>query len=129
MSIALHYSFRKIEQQLSCDSKQIEEDQVEQVYLKCCDLTELPEWIASLKNLTHINASCNAIEHLPPALSSLSHLNYLDLANNCLSELPKSLFDLAGLQYLDFSETSIKLIPTGETFFKVKSLMTKSDYS
>lgn len=113
MSIALHYSFRPIDHESLCDDK-IQEDQVEQVYLKFCDLGRFPDWLTRLPNLTHINISCNAIELVPPTLSSLTNLNYLDLSDNRLMNLSPTLFELTQLRYLDVAGNFIETIPTGE---------------
>lgn len=114
MSIALHYSFRKIDHHTLCDAEQISEDLVEQVYLKFCDLIEFPEWVTRLKNLTHINISSNAIEDFPVQLDSLKNLNYLDVSDNRLTVLPPTLFELTQLRYLDVAGNFIEILPTGE---------------
>lgn len=114
MSIALHYSFRKIDHHTLCDAEQIAEDSVEQVYLKFCDLIEFPEWVTQLKNLTHINISSNAIEEFPAQLRILACLNYLDISDNRLTVLPPTLFELTQLRYLDVAGNFIEILPTGE---------------
>ena len=50
MSIALHYSFRKIDYETLCDDNEIPKESVEQVYLKACDLIKFPDWLMRLKN-------------------------------------------------------------------------------
>lgn len=115
MSIALHYSFRKIDQESPYDRDYIQEHLVEQVYLKFCDLTGFPEWLLGLQNLTHINISCNAIDQLPPTLELLPNLNYLDASANKIAALPESLFLLTKLCYLDVSRNLIENIPAGDT--------------
>lgn len=113
MSIALHYSFRKIDYHTLCDDNEIPEEFVEQVYLKACDLTRFPDWLMRLRNLTHINISCNEIEIIPIDINSLESLNYLDVSDNRISEIPSSLLDLVQLKYLDLSGNFIDVIPTG----------------
>lgn len=114
MSIALHYSFRKIDHKKLCDAEQIAEDAVEQVYLKFCDLVEFPEWVTRLHNLTHINISSNAVEEFPPQFRLLANLNYLDISDNRLTELPPTLFELTHLRYLDVAGNFIEILPTGD---------------
>jgi Leucine-rich repeat (LRR) protein len=114
MSIALHYSFRKIDHRALCEAEQISEAAVEQVYLKFCDLIEFPEWVTRLRNLTHINISSNAIEEFPAQLGILGNLNYLDVSDNRLTELPECLFELGQLRYLDVAGNFIETLPTGE---------------
>ena len=113
MSIALHYSFRKIDNQTLCDDNQIPKESVEQVYLKACDLIRFPEWLIKLRNLTHINISCNAIEVIPDEISLLENLSYFDVSDNRILELPQSLFELEHLKYLDISGNLIDTIPSG----------------
>lgn len=112
--IALHYSFRNIDHQSPCDAEQLQEDSVDQVYLKFCDLTKFPEWLVRFPNLTHLNISCNAIERITAELDMMSNLNYLDLSNNHLLELPTKLFKLDQLRYLDVAGNFIETIPSGE---------------
>jgi Leucine-rich repeat (LRR) protein len=114
MSLALHYSFRKIDHNTLCDAEQIAEESVEQVYLKFCDLVEFPEWVTRLQNLTHINISSNAIEEFPAQLNILANLNYLDVSDNRLTVLPPTVFELIQLRYLDVAGNFIEILPTGE---------------
>lgn len=114
MSIALHYSFRKIDHRSLCDEEMVAEDLVEQVYLKFCDLIKFPEWLTRLQNLTHINISCNAIEHVPSTLNLLANLNYLDMSDNRLTSLAPTLFELTRLRYLDVATNFIEVIPPGD---------------
>lgn len=113
-SIALHYSFRKIDLHTFCDDDRISEDSVEQVYLKACDLEIFPEWLVRLKNLTHIVISSNLLNEIPQEIGLLMNLNYLDINENQLMELPSSLFTLVELKYLDVSGNYIGSIPSGK---------------
>ncbi|KAG5681760.1 hypothetical protein PVAND_011169 [Polypedilum vanderplanki] len=112
MSIALHYSFRKIDYQTFCEDSEIPEESVEQIYLKVCDLIKFPEWLFRMRNLTHINISCNAIERVPIDINTLENLNYLDLSDNQIMELPSSFFELTQLKYLDLSGNFLDCIPS-----------------
>lgn len=113
MSIALHYSFRKIDYQTFCHDNEIPEESVEQVYLKVCDLIKFPEWLLKLRNLTHVNISCNQVTTIPLEINLLSNLNYLDISDNQLLELPSSFFELTQLKYLDLSGNFLDHIPPG----------------
>lgn len=120
MSIALHYSFRKIDHQtLKNEDSQIPEQSVEQVYLKVCDLIKFPEWLLKLRNLTHIVISNNLIESIPAEINLLSNLNYLDASENQIMELPATFFDLVQLKYLDLSGNFLDCLPKGISFFVV----------
>lgn len=113
MSIALHYSFRKIDHEVMCDDEEIPEESVEQVYLKACDLEKFPDWLMRLKNLTHINISSNALEQIPNDINLLENLNYLDLSDNQLMDLPTSFYELEQLKYLDLSGNYLDCISAG----------------
>ncbi|MGB3126036.1 MAG: DUF6543 domain-containing protein [Pseudomonas sp.] len=78
-------------------------------------LTELPESLADMPNLTHLRLRQNRI-HLTPQsveqLGRLSRLEFLDLAQNPLGIAP----DLSGmphLKYVDLSNTRLQQWPTG----------------
>lgn len=111
MSIALHYSFRKINYENFCDDQEIPKQSVEQVYLKACDLIKFPEWLMGLENLTHLVMSTNILQEIPQEIDSLRNLNYLDISDNQLFELPPSLFSLEELKYLDASGNYIESLP------------------
>jgi Leucine-rich repeat (LRR) protein len=113
MSIALHYSFRKIDYHNLCDGNEISEESVEQVYLKACDLVRFPEWLIKLKNLTHINISCNNVAKIPIEIKLLDNLNYFDLSDNRIMVIPAELLNLVQLKYLDLSGNFIATIPGG----------------
>ncbi|HEX2623583.1 MAG TPA: leucine-rich repeat domain-containing protein, partial [Phototrophicaceae bacterium] len=51
-------------------------------------LTALPESLASLQNLTHLDLRNNQLLALPAALADLPHLKKLDLRWNKLRVLP-----------------------------------------
>lgn len=114
MSVALHYSFRKIDHHSLCDSEPIIEANVEQVYLKGCDLINFPGWIMRLRNVTHLSISNNAIGNVPAALSLLSSLNYLDMSDNQLTVMLPTFFELTELRYLDVSGNFVRTIPKGK---------------
>lgn len=113
MSIALHYSFRKVDQEMLCHFDKAQESVVEQVYLKFCDLFAFPEWITRFRNLTHINISSNSIENFPDELGLIENLNYFDMSDNCFISFPLVLFELNNLSYLDVAGNYIETIPTG----------------
>lgn len=117
MSIALHYSFRKIDLHTFCDDDQISEESVEQVYLKACDLEDFPKWLIRLGNLTHIVISSNLLETIPHEIHHLINLNYLDISDNQIMELPSSLFSLIELKFLDVSGNFIAILPKGIKIF------------
>ncbi|MBF0564882.1 MAG: leucine-rich repeat domain-containing protein [Nitrospirae bacterium] len=67
------------------------------LYLKGCQLTELPPEIWKLTNLQSLHLSGNQITSLPPKIGFLTKLYTLNLSNNKLTTLPLSLGKLAKL--------------------------------
>ena len=113
MSIALHYSFRKIDHNIISLDEEIIEHSVEQVYLKQCELISFPKWLERLINLTHINISHNVISKIPSEISLLQNLAFLDVSNNYVTTIPVELCELKNLKYLDLGGNLIDEIPRG----------------
>ena len=59
--------------------------------LRSMQLTELPESIGQLTQLTSLDLSSNQLTALPDSLGQLTQLTFLNLANNRLTTLPDSL--------------------------------------
>lgn len=118
MSIALHYSFRKINYDILCEDHNISEEAVEQVYLKACDLDKLPIWLLRLENLTHLVISSNLLNEIPQEIDNLKNLAYLDISENQLLELPSTLFNLVEMKYLDASGNYIDNLPKCKKIIK-----------
>lgn len=114
MLLALHYSFRKIDNFIISLDEDIQENLVQQVYLKQCELFSFPNWLERLLNLTHINISYNVIGKIPSEISLLQNLAFLDVSNNCITTIPVELFDLKNLTYLDLGGNFIEKIPRGK---------------
>lgn len=121
MSIALHYSFRKIDYEKLCDDNSISEQSVEQVYLKACDLIKLPEWLQRLENLRHLVISSNMLQEIPQQIESFRNLSYLDVSDNQIMELPSSLFNLVEMKYFDASRNFIEILPKSMSKFYKKN--------
>ena len=72
-------------------------------------ITEIPEFIYSLKNLEELDCSYQAIKKIPENLCALTNLKKLNFYNNELEgTLPKCLNNISSLSYVDFS-SNIKL--------------------
>jgi len=67
-------------------------------------ITEIPEFIYSLKNLEELDCSYQAIKKIPENLCALTNLKKLNFYNNELEgTLPKCLNNISSLSYVDFS--------------------------
>lgn len=123
MSIALHYSFRRIDSDILLDVDKTQLERVDQIYLKFCDLLKFPQWLLCLQNLTHIQISNNFVDCVPDEIGLFSSLQYFDISENRLTDFPIALTQLNKLCYLDLSGNFIRTIPTGEFKKYVKSVL------
>jgi len=64
-------------------------------------LTQLPDGIGNLTNLTKLNFWDNKLTQLPESIGDLTKLRYLDLYSNQLTKLPESIGKLTNLTGLD----------------------------
>ncbi len=74
-------------------------------------LTEIPEVLGKLTNLTLLMLSNNQLTEIPECLSKLTHLTALTLNNNQLTEIPEYLSKLTNLTVLDLSNNQLTEIP------------------
>ncbi|MEG4572029.1 COR domain-containing protein, partial [Microcoleus sp. N3A4] len=81
------------------------------LYLSNNQITEIPEALASLSNLTKLYLWNNQITEIPEALASLSNLTTLYLSNNQITEIPEALASLSNLTELVLSNNQITEIP------------------
>jgi internalin A len=63
-------------------------------------LTELPQSIGNLTNLTTLSLSDNQLTKLPESIGNLTNLEILYLDYNQLTELPESIGNLTNLEQL-----------------------------
>ncbi|XP_022002932.1 putative disease resistance RPP13-like protein 1 [Helianthus annuus] len=88
------------------------------------DISEVPDFICSLKHLRYLNLSETLIENLPDNIGNLFNLQIL-MVCGCyeLTKLPKSFLKLKNLRHFDFRGTaSLKKLPLG--IGKLKNLQT-----
>ena len=74
-------------------------------------LTEIPEEISQLSNLTTLNLNGNQIKEIPRAIAQLANLTSLNLKFNQIKEIPEAIAQLANLKELNLSKNQIKEIP------------------
>lgn len=74
-------------------------------------LTQLPNSIGNLTNLTVLSLRGNRIHQLPDSIGNLNRLTVLDLDNNALTKLPDSIGNLTELTELHLSENQLNQLP------------------
>jgi internalin A len=75
------------------------------------NLTEIPEAIAKLTNLTELDLYNNQITEIPEAIAKLTNLTRLALYNNQITEIPEAIAKLTNLTGLYLSNNQITEIP------------------
>ena len=80
--------------------------------LKGNKLTELPDEIGLLQNLTSINMSANKFRSIPICITKIPALKYILLEwNRNLEKIPEQFFELTNLKNLRLGDTGISEIP------------------
>ena len=89
----------------------IECQQLECLRLNDCDISQLPDNIGQLRNLTRLDLRTNQLITLPDSIGQLQNLTRLDLQANQLITLPDSISQLQKLVYLDFNNNQLSTLP------------------
>ena len=74
-------------------------------------LVRLPDWIGNLTNLTSLNLAHNRLSRLPDSLRNLTALTSLNLADNQLVRLPDWVGTLTALTSLDLADNLLAGLP------------------
>ena len=82
-----------------------------ELYLHNNQLTVLPEWFGALTNLTQLRLDNNQFTVFPEPLGALTNLARLDLDGNKLTVLPESLGSLTSLTKIWLSDNRLTVLP------------------
>lgn len=76
-----------------------------------CGLTNLPDSVDRLTQLTKLNLMDNQLTNLPESIGRLSKLTELDVSCNILSSLPENIRELSFLKVLNLSSNKLTSLP------------------
>jgi internalin A len=102
--------------------KDAEENGYRWIDLSNNELTEIPESIAKLTNLTTLDLRGNKLTKIPESITKLTNLTTLNLRNNQLTEIPESITKLTNLTKLYLRYNQLTEIP--ESIAKLTNLTT-----
>ncbi len=85
-----------------------------------CQMTELPQNVANLKNLKSLKINRTSVEELPLNIGKLSKLETLDCSHSQLKELPLSIGDCKKLENVQLEYTQLTDLPL--TFGKLQKI-------
>jgi internalin A len=91
-------------------------------------LTTIPESTGKLVNLTYLDLSVNQLTTIPKSIDKLVKLIKLFLNNNLLTTLPESIGKLVNLQYLYLDGNQLTTLPKSILNVKKSLYITKSAY-
>jgi len=90
----------------------IKSNHEKEVYLNFQDLSEIPDTLWELTEITHLFLTGNKIEKIPDAIQQLTKLQYLDISANKLTQLPDNILKLEKLNTLDISSNLLTQLPS-----------------
>jgi internalin A len=87
------------------------EERWEELNLSGLSLSELPESIGNLTNLTALALWNSKLTALPESIGNLTNITSLELSGNYLTALPESIGNLTNLTSLNFSRNQLTALP------------------
>ena len=91
---------------------QISNNKLVGLNLNRCDLTNIPESIGELKDLTILVLSENELKKIPDSICELEKLEILNLNRNQIKILPRKIGNLNKLRYLFILNNPLDRLPT-----------------
>ncbi|MEH2112546.1 COR domain-containing protein, partial [Nostoc sp.] len=82
-----------------------------QLHLRSNQITQIPEAIANLTNLTQLDFSYNQITQIPEAIAKLTNLTQLHLRSNQITQIPEAIESLPKLETLDLRGNPLSISP------------------
>lgn len=79
--------------------------------LRGLPLTELPDGLSQLTNLTKLRLGMSSVEILPDFIATLWRLQHFDMASTMIPALPAGMSQLTELDYLNISEGNMLEVP------------------
>ncbi|MDJ0902895.1 MAG: COR domain-containing protein [Xenococcus sp. MO_188.B8] len=100
--------------------REAKEKKSTQLDLRNQNLTEIPEEVFELINLTQLNLSYNQLTTVPESFTNLSNLSAINLSYNQIKTLPKSIHKLSNLTALNLNHNQLINLP--ESISKLSNL-------
>lgn len=85
---------------------------LEKLYIKNAEITELPSTIVSLTNLRYLEITNTSLKTLPTNIGNLNLVEFLILENTYIETLPESIGNLENLRVLNLINTELKTLPS-----------------
>jgi len=98
-------------EELLCIIAEARADHLRSVDLAGSDISELPDEIGQLTELSSLSLRNNRVSSLPESIANLTNLRTLDLRDNGLAALPESIGNLENLWWLDVSDNCLECLP------------------
>jgi len=85
-------------------------DNLKKLLLMNNNLTEIPEGVTKLKNITHLIVKMNHIKHISN-VCQMTTLTYLSLGHNLITDIPSKIDQLVNLKTLNVAYNQLRTLP------------------